>query len=230
MTPEPLPKCSDSNAHAVQGHVRQLGRYGPSLRCSLLGGKQLPVEDKPRLQELPEDVLVHRDVLYRLPVADVVEASFDVPFQDPFCPTLALEGKKQALDCILTGSACAESICQVGRRLAYRIRREPVQGLHGAVEHCRYAHRSGLPVLLGYLHPSEWLRSVPCSIELIDHPSASERDNPFPVKRATEGIQHVSFVFHRSTDDITVVGPEGSANHVFAHINGIGLDPSVLFE
>lgn len=54
---------------------------------------------------------------------------------------------------------------------------------------------------------------------------------PYPtVKRAAEEIQHVSFVFHRSTGDITVVGPEGSADRVFAYIDGIGLDPSVLFE
>lgn len=54
---------------------------------------------------------------------------------------------------------------------------------------------------------------------------------PFPtVKRAAGEIQHVSFVFHRSTADITVVGPEGSAYRVFAYIDGIGLDPPVLFE
>ena len=39
---------------------------------------------------------------------------------------------------------------------------------------------------------------------------------PFPtVKKAAEAIQHVSFVFHRSSDD-----------RVFAYIDGIGLDPS----
>lgn len=54
---------------------------------------------------------------------------------------------------------------------------------------------------------------------------------PFPtVKKAAEAIQHVSFEFHRDTGDITVVGPEGSADRVFAYIDGIGLDPSVLFE
>lgn len=50
------------------------------------------------------------------------------------------------------------------------------------------------------------------------------------VKKAAEAIQHATFVFHRSTGDITVIGPEGSADRVFAYIDGIGLDPSVLFE
>lgn len=54
---------------------------------------------------------------------------------------------------------------------------------------------------------------------------------PFPtVKMAAEKFQHVLFVFYRSTGDFTVVGPEGSADLVFAYIDGIGSDTSVLFE
>ena len=54
---------------------------------------------------------------------------------------------------------------------------------------------------------------------------------PYPTaKKAAETVQHVMFTFHRDRGEITVVGPEGSANRVFAYIDGIGLDPSILFE
>lgn len=43
-------------------------------------------------------------------------------------------------------------------------------------------------------------------------------------------IQHATFEFHRDTGEITVTGSEGSADRVFAYIDGIGLDPLVLFE
>ena len=54
---------------------------------------------------------------------------------------------------------------------------------------------------------------------------------PYPtVRKAAEAIQHATFEFHRGTGEITVTGPEGSADRVFAYIDGIGLDPSILFE
>lgn len=54
---------------------------------------------------------------------------------------------------------------------------------------------------------------------------------PFPtVKKAAEAIQHVMFEFRRDTDGIVVAGPEGSAERVFAYIDGIGVDPSVLLD
>lgn len=54
---------------------------------------------------------------------------------------------------------------------------------------------------------------------------------PFPtVRKAAEAIQHVMFEFHRDTGDVTVAGPEGSADRVFAYIDGIGVDPSVLLD
>ena len=48
-------------------------------------------------------------------------------------------------------------------------------------------------------------------------------------RRAAEAIQHAAFAFDRTKGEITVVGPEGSDDRVFAYIEGIGLDPSALF-
>lgn len=66
---------------------------------------------------------------------------------------------------------------------------------------------------------------------IIDALLAKSRDCPYrTVKKAAEAIQHASFEFHRDTGDITVTGPAGSVDRVFAYIDGIGLDPSHLFE
>lgn len=54
---------------------------------------------------------------------------------------------------------------------------------------------------------------------------------PFPtVRKAAEAIQHVMFEFHRDTGDVTVAGPKGPADRVFAYIDGIGVDPSVQLD
>ena len=54
---------------------------------------------------------------------------------------------------------------------------------------------------------------------------------PFPtVRKAAEAIQHVMFEIYRDTSQVTVARLEGSADRVFAYIDEIGVNPSVLLD
>ena len=49
-------------------------------------------------------------------------------------------------------------------------------------------------------------------------------------EETAKAIQHVSFELHRDTDDITIAGPGGSADCVFAYIDKMSLDPPCCFR
>jgi transposase len=50
------------------------------------------------------------------------------------------------------------------------------------------------------------------------------------VKQACIEIQNAILEYHRGTDEISVLGPAGSEEPVFAYMDAIGMDPSLLLE
>lgn len=50
------------------------------------------------------------------------------------------------------------------------------------------------------------------------------------VKQASQAVMNSSFEICRETDEAQVTGAEGSVDLVFDYLDGIGLDPSVLFD
>ena len=54
----------------------------PALRCSFRGGEPGVLLQETRFQPFPEHLLVHGDVRQEPFMADLIKASFDVPFEN----------------------------------------------------------------------------------------------------------------------------------------------------
>src|SRR5215472_2036811 len=67
----------------ISGPIRQRGGDDPSLRCAFRGGEETLLLQETGLQPLPEQFLVHGDVVQQPVVADSIKACFDIPFQNP---------------------------------------------------------------------------------------------------------------------------------------------------
>ncbi len=77
------PEMMREAMEAIEGKVRQHGRDGSALWRPFLGRIQNLLFHVSRLQPLPQDGPVHRDVSQQSVVADIVEAAPYIAFQHP---------------------------------------------------------------------------------------------------------------------------------------------------
>ena len=156
----------DQPLHPVEGHVRKNRRDDAPLGTSAFGREQTVPIDVSRLDELPQNVPVHGYVPHHPLVGYVVEASLDVPFQDPLGPSGGGHHEMYLGHGVLTRPSDSEPVgVRVGRRLLDGVQGQRVQRLHGAVVHGRDGQRTLLSVPLGDVHASQGLRTVSSRVQ-----------------------------------------------------------------
>ncbi len=137
------------------------GRTNPSLRGSCFGWEESSFFHETRLQPLPEDSLVHRNIGENPVVGEIVEEAFDIHLQNPFRAFLLGQNGKALLCRIRSGPPRPEAVgISIRTGFCNGVERQFVKRLHGAVLHRRNAEGTSLAVLLRYGDPPERLGPI----------------------------------------------------------------------
>ena len=139
----------EETLEAVEHHIRQCGRSDTPLRGSLFGRVQDFLVDISRLQPLPQDGFVHRDVVHEPRVADRVETAAYVAFQYPLRRYSPRQKNESLMDGIGRGTVGPKPIrVRIRRLLRNGDECLKVQRLHRPVVHGGDRQRSKLAVFL----------------------------------------------------------------------------------
>ena len=145
----------------VQRHVSDPRGANPSLRGSCFGWEESSFFHETRLQPLPEDSLVHRNIGENPVVGEIVEEAFDIHLQNPFRAFLLGQNGKALLCRIRSGPPRPEAVgISIRTGFCNGVERQFVKRLHGAVLHRRNAEGTSLAVLLRYGDPPERLGPI----------------------------------------------------------------------
>src|SRR3954454_17476976 len=94
-------------------------------------------------------------------VANLIKASFDVPFENPFWTMPVAQQEMSLSQCIGTAEFASKAVgMAVGVRFRAGIESEQVKCLHGAIGHGGNPETTHFAVALGNVHPAERLRLI----------------------------------------------------------------------
>ena len=143
------------------GYRLRGGSHDAALGRALLRREEGVLVHEPGLQPLPKDLPVHRDVLQKPFVADVVKTAANISLQDPFHRVRPGPEVETLADGVRRGASWAEPVgVRVRCGLRDRFQRELPQGLHRTVLHGRDPQGALLAVALRDVDSSQWHRLV----------------------------------------------------------------------
>src|SRR5437764_13117369 len=94
-------------------------------------------------------------------MADLIKASFDIPFENPLRTVPITQQNMGLCEGIGTAALQAKAIrMAVGLGFRDGIEAQQVEGLHGSIGHGRNSQTAAFAVAFGNVHPAERLRSI----------------------------------------------------------------------
>ena len=160
---------ADGLFHSVEGEVGQHGRGDAALRSAGGGGEKPLVLHEPGFEPLSEDSPIHDHVIEQPLMADLVEAAFDVAFEDPLRRVVSGQHDETLPDGVGAAAAFPESVgVPVGAGFRDGLQGEHVQGLLSTIQQGWNAQRPEFSVFLLNVNPPKRLRLIAAAFELRD--------------------------------------------------------------
>ena len=148
-----------------------------------------------RFQPSPQHLPVHGDVRQEPFMADLIKASFDVPFENPLWTVPMTQQDMGLSQGIGTATFPPKAIgMAVGLRFRDGIEAEQVEGLHGSIGHRGNPEAAPFAVALGDVHPAERLRSITV-------PTQGAESGRLGLRCVPEDSVHTGSLRTRITDD-----------------------------